>query len=93
MLDMELAAQILTQILENEKINVSVSISKKDIAKIFNDVCYDTLRKIREIVCNDSLSDSECIEEIISLFYLLGSDAGNRHGTDNLHIVLGNVVD
>ena len=44
--------------------------------------CYKALRKIKAILENDALADSECfqqIEEIVCTFEELGSDGGSRH--------------
>ena len=44
--------------------------------------CYQTLKKIKAIIEDDSLDDSECfmrIEKIIRIFEEMGSDGGNRH--------------
>ena len=53
-----------------------------DVSSIINDVCYQTLQKIKAIIEDDSLEDSECfmkIEEIVQVFEHLGSNGGGRH--------------
>lgn len=44
--------------------------------------CYQTLKKIKAVIEDDSLEDAECfmkIEEIVSAFEEIGSDGGLRH--------------
>ena len=44
--------------------------------------CYQTLKKIKAIIEDDSLDDPECfyrIEQIVCAFEEIGSDGGNRH--------------
>ena len=44
--------------------------------------CYDALKRIRDIILDDQLSDDECfmkIEHIIMILEDLGSDGGIRH--------------
>lgn len=56
--------------------------SEVDLNKILDSVCYTTLKKIKEIIEDDSLEDEECfmkIEEIVCVFEELGSNGGNRH--------------
>ena len=49
---------------------------------IVRDQCYQAICKIREILSDDSLEDSECfwkIEEIVVVLEKMGLDAGTRH--------------
>lgn len=44
--------------------------------------CYEALRKIKNILEDESLTDTVCfqkIEEIIKVFEEIGSDGGSRH--------------
>ena len=80
---MELYQEILRHILAGEKIQVSFpELTDSDVTKIVELECYRALRKIKTILEDDSLEDSECfyrIEEIVCVFVELGSDCGNRH--------------
>ncbi|MBQ2718700.1 MAG: hypothetical protein IJF73_01390 [Clostridia bacterium] len=53
-----------------------------DTEKLFEKECYKVLERIRAILNNDSLTDSECfekIESVVCLFEEIGSDGGSRH--------------
>lgn len=80
---MELYQEILRHILAEEKIQVSFpELTDSDSTKIVELECYRALRKIKAILEDDSLEDSECfyrIEEIVCVFEDLGSDCGSRH--------------
>lgn len=80
---MELYQEILCHVLANEKIQISFpNLINTDVTKIVELECYKALRKIKAILENDALADSECfqqIEEIVCTFEELGSDGGSRH--------------
>ncbi|HIY81966.1 MAG TPA: hypothetical protein H9678_07715, partial [Firmicutes bacterium] len=80
---MELYQEILRHILADEKIQVSFpKLTDSDSTKIVELECYRALRKIKAILEDGSLEDSECfyrIEEIVCVFEELGSDCGSRH--------------
>ncbi len=80
---MELYQEILCRVLANEKIQVSFpELIHTDITKIVELECYKALAKIKAILENDVLTDSECfqqIEEIVCAFEYLGSGGGSRH--------------
>ena len=80
---MELYQEILCHVLANEKVQVSFpELTNTDVTKIVELECYKALRKIKAILENDALADSECfqqIEEIVCTFEDLGSGGGNRH--------------
>ena len=80
---MELFQEILCHTLANEKAQVSFSgLADTEIIKIAELECYKALQKIKAILEDDSLEDSECfyrIEEIVCVFEDLGSGCGNRH--------------
>lgn len=80
---MELFQEILRHALANEKAQVSFpGLTDTDAAKIVELECYQALQKIKDILENDSLEDSECFyrtPEIVCVFEELGSDCGNRH--------------
>ena len=80
---MELYEEILCHVLANEKVQVSFpELVHTDVAKIVELECYKALGKIKAILENDALTDSECfqqIEEIVCTFEELGSNGGSRH--------------
>lgn len=80
---MELYQEILCHVLENEKVQVSFpELVNTDVTKIVELECYKALGKIKAILEDDALADSECfqqIEEIVCTFEELGSGGGSRH--------------
>lgn len=80
---MELYQEILCHVLANEKVQVSFpELIHTDVTKIVELECYKALAKIKAILEDDALTDSECfqqIEEIVCTFEELGSGGGNRH--------------
>ena len=80
---MELYQEILCHVFANEKIQVSFpELINTDVTKIVGLECYKALGKIKAILEDDALADSECfqqIEEIVCTFEELGSGGGNRH--------------
>ena len=80
---MELYQEILCHVLANEKVQVSFpELVNTDVTKIVELECYKALAKIKAIIEDDALADSEClqqIEEIVCAFEALGSGGGSRH--------------
>ena len=80
---MELYQEILCHVLANEKVQVSFpELVNMDVTKIVELECYKALAKIKAIIEDDALADSECfqqIEEIVCAFEALGSGGGSRH--------------
>ena len=80
---MELYQEILRHVLANEKVQVSFpELVNTDVTKIVELECYKALRKIKAILENDALTDSECfhqIEDIVCTLEELGSGGGSRH--------------
>lgn len=80
---MELYQEILCHVLANEKVQVSFpELVNTDVTKIVELECYKALGKIKAVLEDDALADSECfqqIEEIVCTFEELGSGCGNRH--------------
>jgi len=79
---MELWKEILAQSLAKEQMQIVFPNLKSDPAAIVEGECYRALARIKRILEDDSLPDTECflkIEEIISVIESLGSNAGNRH--------------
>jgi len=77
---MDLATQILTNIIENhKKTKITISISKDEIKKLYFDICYKALSEIHSLIKDETLSDFICMEKIVQIFERLGSDGGFRH--------------
>lgn len=80
---MELYAEILKKVLEEEKAEVYFPELKLNAKEIVETECYKALKKIKDIISDTSLSDKECfmqIEYIICTLEDLGSrDCGGRH--------------
>ena len=80
---MELYQEILCHVLANEKIQVSFpELIHTDVTEIVELECYKAMGKIKAILEDDTLADSECfqqIEEIVCAFEALGSNVGSRH--------------
>ncbi len=76
---MELLKDVLAKALENEEIQIvfpNLSVNAKELVEL---TCFQILSKIKAALENDSLSDYECIEEIICIFEDCGSKVGDRH--------------
>ena len=79
---MQLYQEILTSILAKEKIEITFPNLKTNPTEIIESESYQALQKIKAIINDDSLTDSECfmkIEEIICVFEELGISSGSRH--------------
>ena len=79
---MELYQELLAHILSKQEIQVTFSNFTIDANELVEQTCYKLLRRIRDIVRDDSLSDPECfaqIEAIVSEFEALGCGCGTRH--------------
>ena len=76
---MELYKEILVKLLEKEKINISFSGLKLDSDDMVEMQSYKALKKIKNVIENDSLSDFECVEEVVCILENIGSSGGNRH--------------
>ena len=80
---MEPYQEILCHVFANEKIQVSFpELINTDVTTIVELECYKALGKIKAILEDDALADSECfqqIEEIVCAFEALGSGGGSRH--------------
>ena len=79
---MELYTEILAEILRWEEIEVRFPQLEGSVEKIVRQKSYRALKRIRDILRNEELSDPECfqqIEEIICTLESLGSGGGGRH--------------
>ena len=78
---MELYKEILAHALSYGEVKVTFS-GECDIAKIVEGECYQALQRIKTVIHDDSLSDSECfmkVEEIVNVLESVGSSGGFRH--------------
>ena len=79
---MELYREILVHVLTGQDTSDSSSDLLCMLSQIVETTCYNALQKIKAIIQDDSLEDSECfmkIEEIICALEEIGSSGGNRH--------------
>ncbi len=79
---MDLFKEILINLLAKEDIKIEFKGLNTDINKVVEGECYKALSRIRDIICDESLDDSDCfnkIEEIVVLFEKLGIESGSRH--------------
>lgn len=76
---MDLYKEILIGILQKEELSIEFKNAHINIEKVFNEKCFELLDKIKAVIKNDSLSDFECIEEILCLFEEYGIGIENRH--------------
>ena len=79
---MELLKEIMIQVLMSEDIQISFPGLQLDIAQIVEPKCYQAIKRIKAIIEDDSLEDSECfmkIEHIILALEEIGSSGGIRH--------------
>ena len=76
---MELGIEILARFLAEQNVQITFPNLKLSTSEILELQCYQTLRKIQEIVRDDTLEDKECferIERIVCTFEEIGSDGG-----------------
>lgn len=79
---MDLAIQLLSHLLERRQISVTFPGLNLTAQEMLEASSYQALCQIKEILCDDSLSDPECfekIERIVCLFEHMGSSCGSRH--------------
>ena len=79
---MKLYTEILANYLSQENAQIVFPNLKLNANEIVELQCYEALRRIKDILDDDTLEDDECflkIEEIIRTFKDLGSNGGNRH--------------
>lgn len=79
---MELYKEILAHTLMYGEIKITFPNESLDLSQIVEGSCYKALQKIKAIIEDDSLEDSECftkIEEVICVLEEIGSNGGNRH--------------
>ena len=79
---MDLLQALFTQALNSGSVEVSFHGGEQRIAEVMENICFQTLENIKNIVCADNLSDPECfekIEEIVCTFEEIGVYCGGRH--------------
>lgn len=76
---MELFKEIMINVLRKEEVNIVFPNMTTSAAEIVDLQCYKTLQKIKAVIEDNSLSDFDCIEEIVCILESIGSGGGNRH--------------
>ena len=79
---MKLDTELLANYLSQENAQIIFPDLQLNAAQIIEQQCYETLRKIQDILRDDTLTDTECFEQIdriICVFEQIGIDCGNRH--------------
>ena len=79
---MEQYAELFKDLLSKElgKIVLQmIDAAQIDYAAIAAEASSRALLKIKAVISDDSLSDFECVEQIVSIFESLSSDGGSRH--------------
>lgn len=77
---MELLKDVLIEILRKEDCRLEVAgWELPRIASYVNLACVGALEQIRLTVSNRDLTDFQCVEEIILILEMLGSNGGTRH--------------
>ncbi len=79
---MDLYKDIIIELLKQEEINIVFPNLQTNINKMAEAVCYKTLKKIKAVIEDDSLTDKGYflkIDEIVREFEKIGSKGGNRH--------------
>lgn len=76
---MEFFRDVLINALAKEEMRVTFPNVEIKMADIVEMKCFETVKKIKAVIENDSLSDFECIEAIVCILEELGSGGGNRH--------------
>ena len=79
---MNLYAEIISKILEQEEIQITFPNLMIDANELAEKKSYEALRQIKTIIQDDSLNDEECflkIEQIVRVFEEIGSSGGGRH--------------
>ena len=76
----QLFKEILSGILSKQDIQITFPNLKIDsVTEMVELESYKALKKIKTIMEDDSLSDFDCVEQIVSVFENVGSDGGSRH--------------
>ena len=76
---MELYKEILAKALQEQEMHVvfpGLGINATEIVEL---QCYQALQQIKAFIEDDSLSEFDCIEQIVRVLEVIGSDGGTRH--------------
>ncbi|MCL2562979.1 MAG: hypothetical protein FWE08_02975 [Oscillospiraceae bacterium] len=76
---MELYKELLAKVLSQEEVHIMFPHIHLNAKEIIEMECYLALQKIQAIIQNDDLSNFDCVEQIVRVFEMLGSDGGTRH--------------
>ena len=74
---MELYKELLINVLQNQKIEVSFPDLEMDVKKISELKCYQALCQIKEVLEDDTLEDSECFEKIERIVCIFEDNFGS----------------
>ena len=81
-MNVDLYPEMLREVLYKETVQVTFPNLTVNQTELPDSIAYRALRKIRDIVRDDSLRDKECfqqIEAIVCVPESIGSDGGFRH--------------
>lgn len=76
---MELLKEIILSTLYNNKAKVSIDFGDTDIPSILDVESSKRLKEIHRVLCDDTLDDFQCIENIITIYENIGITCGSRH--------------
>lgn len=82
---MQLYQEILAAVLAKEEVQITFPNLNINLTEMIESESYQALQKIKTVITDDSLTDSECfmkIEEIINIFETLGSGGGTAMISD-----------
>ena len=76
---MELYKELLVKVLAQEEIHITFPNLHLNASELIELQSYHALQEIKAIIQDDSLSEFECIEEIVCVLERIGSSGGSRH--------------
>jgi len=79
---MDVYKDILVEMLSRSKCKVKVEFGNLKLTSadvMVEMTCYHAIKRIREILNDNSLDDFQCIEEIVLMLENIGTDGGSRH--------------
>ena len=63
----------------NDIIKIIMEDITPDLSKIADDTAINILDEIKNVICNDELSDFDAVEEIVCILEKNNIDCGGRH--------------